>query len=46
MSAREREALKQHQFTEAVILAAEQCGTLLAEHFPPYPDDPNESRPS
>ncbi|MEI8234085.1 MAG: TPM domain-containing protein [Verrucomicrobiota bacterium] len=37
-----REALKDQQFTEAVILAVEQCGALLAEHFPPRPDEPNE----
>lgn len=36
------EALKKEQFTEAVIQAVEKCGALLAEHFPPSPDNPNE----
>jgi uncharacterized membrane protein len=36
------EALKNQQFTEAVILAVERCGALLAEHFPPNPDGTNE----
>lgn len=36
------EALKKEQFTEAVILAVEKCGALLAEHFPPMPDGGNE----
>ncbi|MDD5348781.1 MAG: TPM domain-containing protein [Chthoniobacteraceae bacterium] len=35
-------ALKNRQFTEAVILAVERCGALLAEHFPPRPDGSNE----
>ncbi len=36
--------LKQNQFTEAIILAVEQCGKLLAKHFPrpPGEEGPNE----
>lgn len=36
------EALRHRQFTEAVVLAVEKCGALLAEHFPPDPDGGNE----
>ncbi len=35
-------ALKREAFTEAVILAVEKCGALLAEHFPPRPDGTDE----
>ncbi|XHR30263.1 MAG: TPM domain-containing protein [Chthoniobacteraceae bacterium] len=37
-----REALKKEQFTEAVILAVETCGALLARHFPPTPGGGDE----
>ena len=37
-----QESLKARQFTEAVILAVEKCGALLAEHFPPDPNGTNE----
>ena len=37
-----QESLKNRQFTEAVILAVEKCGALLAQHFPPDADGTNE----
>lgn len=37
-----QESLKNRQFTEAVILAIEKCGALLAQHFPPEADGTNE----
>lgn len=36
------ENMKAHHFTEAVVLAVEKCGALLAEHFPPDPNGTNE----
>jgi len=37
-----QESLKNRQFTEAVVLAVEKCGALLAQHFPPDADGTNE----
>ncbi len=34
--------LKKEQFTEAIVLAVERVGTLLAQYFPPDPDDTDE----
>lgn len=34
--------LKEGRFTDAVVLAAEKVGEVLARHFPPDPDDRNE----
>lgn len=35
-------SLKNQQFTEAVVIAVEKCGALLAEHFPPDSNGTNE----
>jgi uncharacterized membrane protein len=37
-----RTNLREQHFTEAVILAVRKVGELLAQHFPPRPDDQNE----
>ncbi len=34
--------LKQGKYTEAVVEAVTRVGDLLAQHFPPDPDNPNE----
>jgi uncharacterized membrane protein len=36
------ERFKRGEFTEALVLGIERAGALLAEHFPPQPDDRNE----
>ena len=36
------QSLKQEQFTEAIILAVQKTGALLAKYFPPEPGDINE----
>ena len=36
------EHLKRDQYTDAILFAVEKAGALLAEHFPPGPDDQNE----
>jgi uncharacterized membrane protein len=36
------ENLKARHFTEAVVLAVEKCGALLAAHFPPEPGGTDE----
>lgn len=36
------EALRREQFTDAVAMAVEKCGELLAEHFPRRPGDKNQ----
>ena len=36
------EHLKQDRYTDAILFAVEKAGTLLAEHFPPGPEDQNE----
>lgn len=42
LAASMRENLRSRHFTEAVVLAVERCGALLAEHFPPEAGGPNE----
>jgi|SRR4029453_7242461 uncharacterized membrane protein len=37
-----RTNLREQHFTDAVILAVRKVGELLAQHFPPRPDDQNE----
>lgn len=41
-----RQALREELFTDAIVLAVERCGALLAAHFPPDADQqeqlPNE----
>jgi uncharacterized membrane protein len=39
---RMREHFKQENFTEALVQAISETGTLLAAHFPRLPDDRNE----
>ena len=34
--------LKQGHYTEAVVVAVQRVGDLLAKHFPPLPDNPDE----
>ncbi|KGE72022.1 TPM domain-containing protein [Spirochaeta lutea] len=34
--------IKERRFTDALIQALEYCGSVLAEHCPPRPDDTNE----
>jgi uncharacterized membrane protein len=34
--------LKEDLFTDAVVLAVGEMGTVLARHFPPEPDDRDE----
>ena len=34
--------LKQGKYTEAVVVAVQRVGDLLAKHFPPLPDNPDE----
>ena len=36
------ERFKRGEFTDALVLAIERAGALLAEHFPRSPDDRNE----
>ncbi len=42
LAAAMEEALRTHRFTEAVVLAVERCGVLLARFFPVDPENPNE----
>jgi uncharacterized membrane protein len=36
------EHFRRGEFTEGVVHGIERAGALLAEHFPPHPDDRNE----